>query len=113
MNDDADLTRFFAQADELPADEAFVARVAGRIARRRLMAWALPAGVAALLLLAIWATWPAAYEFSSNAYAGIDWLTDAVRGVAMSDAGMLAITALVLTAASWSWLYDFVRGAQR
>ncbi len=109
MSDDTDLIRLFAQTAELPQDEAFVAGVSRRIAARRRLAWAWPAGAAVLLLLAIWATWPAAYTFSIDALSGIQLLAGSLATISNSPAGMLTAAVLLLTAVLWSWLFERVR----
>ena len=110
MNDDTDLIRLFAQEDALPADEAFVTRVTARIARRNRLALAAPFGAALLLLLAIWATWPAAYTFSGNALAGLMLMADSLGTFFNAPAGMIAAGALLLSAALWSWLNEQLHG---
>ena len=110
MNDDSDLVRLFAEEPTLPDDEAFVAGVTARLARRRRLAVATPVGAAMLLLLAIWATWPAAYNFSGNAIAGLMLMTDSLGAFFNSPAGMVTGGALLLTAALWGWLNDRLHG---
>ena len=110
MSDDSDLIRLFAEDDALPADEAFVSGVAARIVRRKRLAFAAPLGVAMLLLFAIWATWPAAYAFSGNAFAGILLMADSLGAFFNSPAGMVAGGALLLTAGLWRWLDDRLSG---
>ena len=110
MSDDTDLIRLFAEDDAFPADEAFVASVTARIARRKRLAFAAPLGAALLLLFAIWATWPAAYNFSGNALAGLMLMADSLGTFFNSAAGMVAGGALLLSAALWSWLNDQLRG---
>lgn len=110
MSDDTDLIRLFAEEDALPADEAFVTGVTARIVRRKRLTLAAPFGAAILLLLAIWATWPAAYTFSGNALAGILLMTDSLGTFFNSAAGMVAGGALLLSAALWRWLNDQLRG---
>ena len=110
MSDDTDLIRLFAEEDALPANEAFVAGVTARIARRKRLALAAQFGAAILLLLAIWATWPASYAFSGIAFAGILLMTDSLGTFFNSAAGMVAGGALLLSAALWSWLNDQLRG---
>ena len=110
MNDDSDLIRLFAEEDALPADETFVAGVTARLVRRKRLALAAPLGVAMLLLFAIWATWPAAFNFSGNALAGILLMADSLGAFFNSPAGMVAGGALLLTAAMWRWLHDHLRG---
>ena len=110
MSDDTDLIRLFAEEDTLPGDEAFVAGVTARIALRKRLAVAAPFGAALLLLLAIWATWPAAYTFSGNALAGLMLMADSLGAFFNSPAGMVAGGALLLSAALWSWLNDQLRG---
>jgi hypothetical protein len=110
MTDDTDLTRMFAEA-ALPADDdAFVARVTARIAWRKRLILAMPVGLAALLLLAIWATWPAAYDFSRDVLSGLVLLAVWLNEFFTSPAGMFAAVVLLLTAAAWSWLFDRTRG---
>jgi hypothetical protein len=112
MSDDADLTRLFAEAPDLSGDDdAFVIRVTARIAWRRRLVWLMPAGAAAALLLAIWATWPAAYDFSRNALAGIGWIGDSIAIFANSELGMLLAAALLVTGLIWRWTFDQVRGS--
>lgn len=106
MSDDLDLIRMFAQAAPLLEDDAFVAQVTARIAWRRRVLWAMPAGAAALLVLAIWATWPAAYGFSTDALAGILLIANALEAFFNSPLGMITATTLLLTTVLWSWLYE-------
>ena len=110
MSDDSDLIRLFAAEPVLPADEAFVAGVTTRIAWRKRFAFAVPLGAAALLLLAIWATWPAAYTFSDNVLAGLSLMTESLGAFSNSLAGMVAAGALLLATALWSWLNEQLRG---
>lgn len=110
MSDDTDLTRLFAETADLPADEAFVARVTRRIGWHRRLTSAMPVGLAAVLLLAIGATWPAAYAFSADALAGVFLIADALGAFFTSPSGILAATVLLLTAAFWAWLFGRMRG---
>lgn len=110
MSDDLDLQRLFTE-EPAPADEAFVAGVTARIAWRRRLAWALPAGAALLLVFAIWATWPAAYTFSGNAIAGLVLIGASLGEFFNSPVGMIAVTALLATAAFWAWMYERLRAA--
>ena len=112
MSDDLDLTRIFAEAAPPPGDEAFVAQVTSRIAWRRRVLWAMPAGAAALLVLAIWATWPAAYGFSTDALTGILLIANALETFFNAPLGMITATTLLVTAVLWSWLYDRTRAAR-
>lgn len=112
MSDDTDLTRLFAETAVLPHDDAFVARVAGRIAWRKRLTLAVPVGLAALLLLAVWATWPAAYVFSVNALSGVLLIADSLATFFTSPTGILAAVVLLLTVAFWAWLFERVRGEQ-
>ena len=112
MSDDTDLTRLFAETASVPDDDAFVARVTGRIAWRKRLILATPAGLAALLLLAIWTTWPAVYDFSSAALSGIRLIADSLGSFFTSPAGILAVAVLLLTAALWAWLFERMLGQQ-
>ena len=109
-NDDTDLTRLFAETAPLPSDEAFVARVTRHIAWRQRLILALPAGVAVLLALAIWATWPAALTFSGAAITGLVLLVQGTGAFFNSPTGVFTAVALLLTAGFWSWLYERLRG---
>ena len=108
MSDDTDLVRLFAEEPALPADEAFVAGVAARLVRRRRLALAAPLCAAALLLVAIWATWPAALDFSNYTLGGLMLMTQALGAFFNSLAGMVAAAALLLAAALWTWLNEYV-----
>jgi hypothetical protein len=110
MSDDLDLTRLFADAPAPPDGEAFVARIAFRIAWYRRLALALPAGAVALLVFAIWATWPAVYVFSRDALSGILLIAHAISTFFTSPTGMFAATVLLLTAAAWTRLFEWLRG---
>ena len=110
MSDDSDLIRLFAEEDAPPADEAFVSGVTARIARRKRLALAAPFGAAALLLLAIWITWPAAYTFSDDALTGLMLMAETLGAFFNSAAGMIAGGALLISAALWSWLNEQMRG---
>ncbi|HXC56716.1 MAG TPA: hypothetical protein VNU97_15570 [Rhizomicrobium sp.] len=110
MSDDTDLTRLFAQAPQVPGDEAFVARVAGRLAWQRRLALALPAAAAAVLLLAVWATWPAAFAFSRDALSGLEFLVDATTAFCNSPPGRFAAGLILVTGALWAWLFERLRG---
>ncbi len=112
MSDDLDLTRMFAETAPAPEDDAFVAQVTTRIAWRRRVLWAMPAGAAALLILAIWATWPAAYGFSTDALAGILLIANTLETFFNSPLGMITAATLLLTGALWSWLQDRTRAAR-
>lgn len=112
MSDDSDLTRLFAEQHAAPEDEAFVAQVTGRIARRRQMAPALPAAAAALLALAIWATWPSAYLFSADALSGATFIANGIGEFSTTPIGVLTALVLLVTAAVWAWVHEQMHGAR-
>ncbi|MEI9996994.1 MAG: hypothetical protein WDM91_20535 [Rhizomicrobium sp.] len=110
MTDDADLIRLFAEQPVPPDDDAFVAGVAARIARRGWLMLAPPFVVVLIFALGVWATWPAVFAFSAEALRGIRLIANGVRAVFDSPAGMAIATVLLATAAFWTWLYERVRG---
>lgn len=109
--EDGDLTRLFAQDAVPDEDAAFVAGVAARIAWRRSFAFGLPVAATALLLLSVWATWPAAYAFSGAVMAGLRLIFAATQVFFTSPTGMLVAVVLLATGAAWTWLLERVRGA--
>jgi chromate transport protein ChrA len=104
-----DLARLFVEDKNPVADESFVSRVSGRIAWHKRMLFAIPLVAGALLVLAVWATWPAAYRWSGDAVADAAVMAVSLRAFATSQIGMLAIAVLLLTVALWLWLYERVR----
>ena len=109
-DDDFELRRLFAEADGMVADEMFVARVQARLGRRKHMALAALAAAVAVLLAALWATWPAAYAFSNATLEGMAFITAGARLMLASQTGQLAAGALVVAAMLWLWLYERLRG---
>jgi len=104
-----DLNHLFAEEPSPADDETFVTRVSGRIAWNKRVLMVVPMAAFAVLLLAIWATWPMAYQLSGNAVAATVVMAVSLREFATSQIGMLAIAVLLLTGALWLWLYERVR----
>ncbi|MEJ0027071.1 MAG: hypothetical protein WDN01_13670 [Rhizomicrobium sp.] len=103
MSDDSDLVRLFAEQPDLPADDAFVAGVTARLARRRRLAVAAPFAVVAALLLAVWASWPATRDLIAESVSGIALLAGGVGSFFNSAIGVVTAAALLLAAALSLW----------
>jgi hypothetical protein len=103
MSEDTDLARLFAERPE-PADgDAFAARVSTRLARQRQLRIALPLVGIVALLLAVWATGPAAKTAAVTALGGIDLLAQGTSGFFNSDVGTATAAALALTLTIWAF----------
>ncbi len=107
-----DLARLFAEQPDPPDDETFVTQVTIRITRRRQLAIALPAILAALLVLAIWAIWPAAYLFGTDALSGIAFIANGIGGFFTTPVGILTAAALLFAAVIWAWIREQMHGTQ-
>ncbi|MBS0470469.1 MAG: hypothetical protein JSR60_05315 [Proteobacteria bacterium] len=106
MSDDSDLIRLFAEDDSAISDEAFVSAVSARIRMRQYAVLAVPTLLTALLLAAVWATWPAAYVFSTSVMSGLATLGAMVGTLANSQLGMTVALTLVATGLLWAWLFE-------
>ena len=101
MSDDTDLTRLFAEQPEPPDGDAFAARLSAHLAYRRQLRIALPFALVGALLLAAWATWPAAKIYAMTSLGGIDLLAHGISGFFNSDIGMVSAGAVLLSFAIW------------
>jgi hypothetical protein len=103
MSEDTDLARLFAQTADPSGSDAFVAGVTGRIARRRRLRLAAPTALIAALLLAVWATRPAAKTFAVTSLGSVDLLAHGISGFFTSDIGTAVAAALTLSLAIWAF----------
>jgi len=103
MSEDTDLARLFAEQPEPSNGDAFTAGVATRVARRRQFRLWLPVVAGVLLLIAVWATWPAAKTFAVASLGSVDFLAHGVSGFFHSTTGIVAAAAVTLALASWAF----------
>ena len=103
MSEDTDLARLFTEQPEPSNGDAFAAAVATRIAHRRRILMAAPIVLIALLLVAVWATWPAAKIFATASLGSVDQLAHGVSGFFTSDIGVALAAAVTLSLASWAF----------
>ncbi|HEY0106740.1 MAG TPA: hypothetical protein VGB91_11700 [Rhizomicrobium sp.] len=106
MEKDIELAGLFATLPDPAPDEAFVAAVALRIARRRRLAMLWPAGCGFVLLLLVWASRPAGDVFAGWVQSGLNLIAVEVGRFATSPAGTFAAAILLVTGALWAWLYE-------
>jgi hypothetical protein len=103
LSEDSGLARLFAEPADPAGGEAFVAGVTVRIARRRRLRTAAPFAALAALLLAVWATWPAAQTLATMTAHGVTLLGDSLSGFFTSYVGTATAGALLLPLAVWAW----------
>jgi hypothetical protein len=109
--DETELTRLFAETPSIDEGEEFVRRVSTKIAWHRRTAWLVPMVAIGFLLVAIWASWPAALAFSTAAISGIVLVANGVNAFFSSSAGLLLAAVLSLTGVLWQWLHYHLREA--
>ena len=113
MSEDTGLARLFAEQPEPSDGDAFAARVSARLANRRRLRLASPFAAAAMLLLAVWATWPAAKTFAVTSLGSIDLLAHGISGFFTSDTGTAVAGAMALSLAIWAFATGRLRSFLR